>query len=47
VAQLRAELDVMREKAHRLEIAALKEKLKRAEAPVEKSQQVRRQPKTV
>ena len=33
VAALRAELDAMREKAHRLEVATLKEKLKRAEAP--------------
>ena len=41
VAKLRAELDVMREKAHRLEIAALKEKLKRAEAPVEKAAPVK------
>ena len=32
VAELRAELDRMREKAHRLEVAALKAKRRRAEA---------------
>lgn len=37
VAALRAELDAMREKAHRLEVATLKEKLKRAEAPAAKA----------
>ena len=37
VAELRAELDAMKEKAHRLEVAALKAQLKRAEAPALKA----------
>ena len=37
VAELRAELDAMKEKAHRLEVAALKAQLKRAEAPAVKA----------
>ncbi len=37
VAEMRAELDAMKEKAHRLEVAALKAKLKRAEAPAVKA----------
>ena len=37
VAALRAELDAMREKAHRLVVATLNEKLKRAEAPAAKA----------
>jgi regulator of replication initiation timing len=37
VAALRIELDSMREKAHRLEVAALKAQIKRAEAPATKS----------
>jgi regulator of replication initiation timing len=37
VAELRAELDAMKEKAHRLEVAALKAQLKRAEAPAAKA----------
>ena len=41
VAALRAELDAMREKAHRLEVATLKEKLKRAEAPEDKAAPVK------
>ena len=36
VSELRAELDAMKEKAHRLEVAALKAQLKRAEAPAAK-----------
>ena len=38
VAELRAELDAMKEKAHRLEVAALKAQLKRAEAPAVKAE---------
>ena len=37
-AELRAELDAMKEKAHRLEVAALKAQLKRAEAPAVKAE---------
>ena len=36
VAALRTELDLMREKAHRLEVAALKAQIKRAEKPAAK-----------
>lgn len=44
VAELRAELDAMKEKAHRLEVAALKAQLKRAEAPAEKAAPVAKKP---
>ena len=37
VAELRAELDAMREKAHRLEVAGLKAQLKRVETPAAKA----------
>lgn len=37
VAELRAELDAMREKAHRLEVAALKAQLKAAEGATAKA----------
>ena len=37
VAELRAELDAMKEKAHRREVAALKAQPKRAEAPAVKA----------
>ena len=37
VAELRAELNALKEKAHRMEVAALKAQLKRAEAPAEKT----------
>ena len=36
VAELRAELNAAKEKAHRLEMAALKAQIKRAEAPAPK-----------
>jgi uncharacterized coiled-coil protein SlyX len=36
VAELRAELDALKEKAHRMEVAALKAQIKRAEAPAPK-----------
>lgn len=36
VAALRTELDLMREKAHRLEVAALKAQIKRAGKPAAK-----------
>ena len=36
VAELRAELNAAKEKAHRLEVAALKAQIKRAEAPATK-----------
>lgn len=41
VAELRAELDTMKEKAHRLEVAALKAQLKKAEAPAAKAAPVK------
>ena len=37
VAALRAELDSMREKAHRLEVAGLKAQLQRVETPAAKT----------
>lgn len=37
VAELRAELNALKEKAHRMEVAALKAQIKRAEAPAEKT----------
>lgn len=37
VAALRAEVDSMREKAHRMEIAALKARIKRADVPAVKA----------
>ncbi len=44
VASLRAELDAMWEKAHRLEVAALKAQIKRAEAPAEKAAPIAKKP---
>ena len=44
VAELRAELDAMKEKAHRLEVAALKAQLKRAEAPPAQAAPVAQKP---
>ena len=44
VAELRAELDAMREKAHRLEVAALKAQIKRAEAPAENAAPLAKKP---
>ena len=44
MAELRAELDAMREKAHRLEVAALKAQIKRAEAPAEKAAPLAKKP---
>ena len=37
VAELRAELNALKEKAHRMEVAALKAQIKRAEAPAGKT----------
>ena len=37
VAELRAELNALKEKAHRMEVAALKAQMKRAEAPAGKT----------
>ena len=37
VAELRAEVDRLREKAHRMEVAALKAQMKRADAPAQKT----------
>ena len=37
VAELRAELDALKEKAHRMEVAALKAQMKRADAPAQKT----------
>ena len=37
VAELRAELNTLKEKAHRMEVAALKAQMKRAEAPAGKT----------
>ena len=44
VAELRADLDAMREKAHRLEVAALKAQIKRAVAPAEKAAPLAKKP---
>ena len=37
VAELGAEVDRLREKAHRMEVAALKAQMKRADAPAQKT----------
>lgn len=45
VKELRAELNTMKEKAHRLEVAALKAQLKKAEAPAAKAAPVKAPPR--